>query len=391
MSVIKFSICKDPNEEIEPYEMAILPFIDQSQGQSTIRFQPIAWENHKQDIKNIALDGKNMDVSQVPATTVNDLIAMDALRPFTQEEITTFGGVSAFPPVAWNFLGDAKEIYAIPWIIDTRALIYRRDMLDQAGIDETTAFTSFDNMENTFERLQEKGFETPWAIGTGNKYTAFQTACTWIWGLGGEIGKEDQILIDRPEAIEALVRYFKLYRFMPQQGQNPDQHQLWDMFQERKIATIMTNISIRSLSRTSGIGSSTGAAFAPGPTYVGGSSLVVWRHSREPKEAVELIRHLTTSNIQLQFSLLSGCMPARSKVLNDTHFTETPKLRIFLESISRGRTYADLPSCGLIEDLLSTAIANIWVKIIADPRIDIKSALLAEIEPIVSRINSSKS
>jgi|GEM_PF-3763194 len=390
MPVIKFSICKDPNEDIEPYEMAISSFIDESQGQNVIRFQPIPWENHKQDLKNIALDGKNIDISQVPSTTVNDLIAMDALRPFTQKEIVTFGGMSAFLPVAWNSLGDTKEIYAIPWIIDTRALIYRRDILEQAGIDEMTAFASFDNMENTFQRLQEKGFKTPWAIGTANKYTAFQTACTWIWGLGGEIGKEDKILIDRPEAIEALVRYFKLYRFMPQQGQNPNQHELWNMFQENKVATIMTNISIRSLSRISGTGSNTGATFAPGPAYVGGSSLVIWRHARQPEEAVKLIRHLTTSSAQLQFSLLSGYMPARSHVLNDTHFTNTPKLRIFLDSILLGRTYADLPACGLIEDLLSIAIANVWVKIIANPDIDIKSALLAEIEPIVLRINSSQ-
>jgi ABC-type glycerol-3-phosphate transport system substrate-binding protein len=245
-------------------------------------------------------------------------------------------------------------------------------------------------MENTFERLQEKDFEAPWAIGTGNRYTAFQTACTWIWGLGGEIGKEDEILIDRPEAIEALVRYFKLYRFMPQQGQNPNQHELWNLFQENKVATIMTNVSIRSLSRTSGTGTNTGATLAPGPTYVGGSSLVIWRHSRQPEQAVELIHQLTTSNSQLQFSLLSGCMPARSKVLNDTHFTETPKLRVFLDSIVRGRTYADLPSCGLIEDLFSTAIANVWTKIIANPRIDIKSTLLSEIEPAILRIKASK-
>lgn len=390
MAVIKFSICKDPNEEIEPYEMAISSFIDQSHGQNVVRFQPISWDNHNQDIKDIALESKNIDISQVPSTTVNELVAMDALRPFTEKEIVTFGGISAFPPVAWNFLGDTKEIYAIPWIIDTRALIYRRDMLDQAGVDEMTAFASFDNMENTFERLQEKGFETPWAIGTASKYNAFQTACTWIWGLGGEIGTGDKLLIDRPEAIEALVRYFKLYRFMPQQGQNPDQHELWELFKENKVATIMTNISIRSLSRTSGTGTNTGATFAPGPTYVGGSSLVIWRHSRQPEEAVELIRHLTTSSAQLQFALLTGSMPARSKVLTDIHFTQTPKLRVFSDSILLGRTYADLPSCGLIEELLCAAIANVWAKIIANPRIDIKSTLLSEIEPIVLRVNSLK-
>jgi multiple sugar transport system substrate-binding protein len=186
------------------------------------------------------------------------------------------------------------------------------------------------------------------------------------------------------------VRYFKLYRFMPQQGQNPNQHELWNMFQERKVATMMNNLSIRSLDRVSGDGSDIGAVLAPGPTYVGGSSLVIWRHSRYQDQAVELIRHLTTSVIQLQFALLTGWMPARSNVLHDIHFTETPNLRIFSESILLGRTYSDLHPGGLIEELLSAAIVNVWAKIIANPRIDIKSTLLAEIEPVVLRINSLK-
>jgi multiple sugar transport system substrate-binding protein len=388
MSLIKFSICKDPSDEMKPYEIATSSFVNQNRNQ--IKFQSIPWDSYKEDLKAIALNKEEMDISQIAAPAIHDFIEMDALRPFTPEEIISFGGNSVFPPVAWNLMGDSKEVYAIPWIIDTRAIMYRRKMLEQAGVDETTAFTSFDNMENTFERLQEKGFETPWAVGTSNKYTGFQTACTWVWGLGGEIGKEDKILIDRPEAIDALVRYFKLYRFMPQQGQNPNQHELWNMFQERKVAAMMNNISIRSLDRVSGDGSDIGVALAPGPTYVGGSSLVIWRHSRYQDQAVELIRHLTTSVIQLQFALLTGWMPARSNVLHDVHFTKTPNLRIFSQSILLGRTYSDLHPGGLIEELLSAVIVNVWAKIIANPGIDIKSTLLAEIEPVVLHINSLK-
>jgi multiple sugar transport system substrate-binding protein len=391
MRILKFSICKDIQEDIKPYETVTSSFLDSYQDRNMIKFHITPWETYKEDLKAIALNGNDVDISQVASPQINDLILMGALRPFTQQEIASMGGISAFPSVAWNLPDNTKEIYAIPWIIDARAILYRREILEEAGIDETTAFTSFDNMENTFERLQAKGFETPWAVGTGNKYTAFQTACCWIWGLGGEIGKEDKILIDQPETIEALVRYFKMYRFMPKHGQNPNHLELWKMFRESKVAAIMHNISIHSLSRASENGANIGATLAPGPTYVGGSSLVVWRHSRQPEQAVGLIQHLTTSVIQLQFALLSGSMPARSYVLNDTHFTKTPNLRVFVDSIAQGRTYSGLRFGGLLEELLSAAICNVWEKIIADPGIDIKSTLLSEIEPVVSHINSLKS
>ena len=177
---------------------------------------------------------------------------------------------------------------------------------------------------------------------------------------------------------------------MPQQGQNPTPYELWDMFQQSQIATILNNISVRSLSMTTPGGSKIGAALAPGPTYVGGSSLVVWRNARNPKQAVDLIRHLTSNEIQLQFSLFRGYMPSRSNILNDVHFTKTPNLRVFSQSIFLGRTYSNMPLVGLKEDLFATVIGNVWSKIISNPEIDIKATLLAEVEAMLLQLDSLK-
>jgi multiple sugar transport system substrate-binding protein len=161
MNAIRFSICKDRDDPIEPFEVALAPF-NQAHS-SPVELHIIPWDNYKQELTAMALYGQGVDVSQVGAPVVNDLVAMNSLRPYTQKEIDSFGGASVFAPVAWNKMLSINEEseYAVPWIVDPRAIIYWRDMFEDAGVDEATAFTSFENMEQAFERLQEKGFQTP--------------------------------------------------------------------------------------------------------------------------------------------------------------------------------------------------------------------------------------
>jgi len=387
MAALKFSICKDPNDSLEPYQGALAAF--NCVQAEPVQLQEIPWGNYKQEITTMAIHAKGGDVSQVGAPMVNDLTAMNSLRSYSPREIDSFGGYSAFAPVAWsNMLNlDRTSVFALPWVVDPRAIVYWRDMFDQAGVDETTAFTSFENMELAFERLQAKGFQTPWTLPVANKLNAFQIACTWIWGMGGEIGTEGQILFDQPNAIAALLRYFDFYRFMPQVSQSPGSSESGTWFRERKVAAMLSGVSALMLG-----GQSTeryanlGVALAPGPTYVGGSSLVIWRNSRQSEKAVELVRHLTSHETQLDFSIHAGLLPARASSLTDRYFSEDPPLSVFAQSVFKGRTYVNLRLSGLVEDMLSNALSNVWSKIIADPRTVVRPVLMQELEPIAQRI-----
>jgi multiple sugar transport system substrate-binding protein len=381
MDALKFSICKDANDWREPHDSTLAQF------NQPIEIQYVPWDNYKQEMTAMALYGQGVDVSQTGAPVVNDLIAMNALRPFSDSEISSFGGASAFAPVAWSrMFGTEGRTYAVPLIVDPRVIIYWRDMLEDAGIDETTAFTSFENMEQTFEKLLGNGVATPWAVATADKLNAFQTACTWIWGNGGEIGKDDEYLFDRPEVIDGLTRYFSLYRYMPQTGQNPDATEIGSWFYERKIAVLISNPpTIRGTPPN--MTAKLGVALAPGPTYVGGSSLIVWNNSRQSNDAVALVRYLTSHEAQMHYARQRLFLPTRTSVLNDEFFKDDPLMSVFVQSVLQGRTYANLRLSGLIEDMLANVIGNVWNKIIANPRTDVKSSLISEIGPVARRVN----
>lgn len=386
MDAIKLSICKDTQDPIEPFEAVLDSFVRTQHKQVDLHIIP--WDNYKQEMTAMALYGQGVHVSQVGAPVVNDLVAMNSLRPFTRGEVGSFGDASTFVPVAWNRMLESKEgsFYALPWIVDPRAIVFWRDMLEEAGVNEATAFTSFENMEQTFEQLQAKGYSTPWAVATADKLNAFQGACTWIWGHGGDIGNANNILFDRPEAIEGLLRYFSLYRFTPQAGRNPGAREIGDWFYNRKIAALIGSPpTILFENMLPAVKAKLGVSLAPGPSYVGGSSLIVWRNAPDPDGAVALARHLTSHEVQLDFSRRTGFLPARSSALNDKHFKEDPHLGVFVQSVFQGRTYENLRLSGLIEDMLANAISNVWRQIIADPQIEIKPVLIREIEPIARR------
>lgn len=348
----------------------------------------IPWERAKQELLAVALYGKNVDLSEVGASNVTDLVAMNALRPFSKEEMDSFGGRGAFPAIAWNLNASSEtdQVFAIPFVLDGRALIFWRDMLADAGINEATAFTSFDHLEQTLEKLQKAGIHTPWVIGAADKFITFQTACTWIWGQGCDISKNGEVTFDHPETLDALKRYFAMVRFMPSNQSNPSLGQARQMFAERKAAVILDSVTGALSGMLPENRNRIGVISPPGPTYVGSTKLVIWRNSRQANAALNLIRYLTSHECQVNFPALVGFMPARISALMDSQLADNPNIKIASESILHGRTYANLPLSHLVEDILASALSRVWQQLIAEPYIDIKSLLAAEITPATRRI-----
>jgi multiple sugar transport system substrate-binding protein len=350
------------------------------------------WDDYKQELTAVALHGRGMDVSQVGGPLVNDLVAMNALRAFTEQEINLVGGVPAFSTVAWTSSKRVagRHTWAIPWLVDPRAIFYWRDLFKQAGIDENTAFLSFAKMEETFQRLQKIGIEMPWAIPIAGRLAAFQDALTWIWGAGGDIGDEEITLFHHPQSVNGLANYFKLYRYMPHEGQPMDYDGVENLFKERRVAVTMGNLPrFKRLLKMVGpdLASKIGVALPPGPLFIGSSSLVIWKNTTDERAAINLVNYLVGEEAQLEFCRLMGYFPARISLLSQPPYSDAPYLSVFAQSTLRGRTLTAVKLGGLIEDLLSAAIHRIWNKVIADPAVDIRRAILEEFDPLVRRLS----
>lgn len=106
-------------------------------------------------------------------------------------------------------LGDVKykgHLYGVPWRIDVRPLVYRKDFLEQAGLDPE-ALDTWDDLVVYGKKLTKKdasGKVVRWGVGIGGDLAQYYY--NWIWQAGGSFLNEDytEATLDTEAGREAL-------------------------------------------------------------------------------------------------------------------------------------------------------------------------------------------
>src|SRR3989304_4105474 len=115
----------------------IQPLLDQfeTERQVHVRLRLLTWDIAWSDLVKVALYGDGPDVSEIGSTWLGDLVAMNALRPFAEQELAALGKPSDFLPSAWNGGRAATQAQTRgpPWFTGARLLFYRRHLLERAG------------------------------------------------------------------------------------------------------------------------------------------------------------------------------------------------------------------------------------------------------------------
>jgi len=362
-------------------------------------FTIFPWDTAWSDLVRIALYKDGADVSEIGTTWLGSFVGMEALRPFTLPELYKLGGAAAFLPVAWQngaLIGDQTQ-WGIPWLVDTRVVFYWRDMLEHAGIDESTAFQSPAQLQNTLACLQASGISTPWAVTTQHTPNTLYNVASWIWSAGGDFTTPDgtHIALDQAASTAGLRAYFDLYRFMPQTAAPIDDPLLMKLFMEQRIAALMSGSwfwkDLHNLGASPYALSHIGVALPPGPAFAGGTMLAIWRHIRpiQDQAAVELIQFLSMDTVWQDFYWESGMLPARLDVLAQPPFSTDPHYQAMIQALQHGRSPSRLPLWGLIEERLTMAFAQIWAEIQANPDHN-KAELINEyLTPVSQRLEAT--
>ena len=149
-------------------------------------------------------------MSQMGSTMLGEFISLDALEPVDEK---TFKKDDFFP-AAWE--GGVKDgkAYGVPWYVDTRALYYRTDLAEKAGVKEPPA-TWKD--QNELAKAYKDKAKTKWGIyNQPANVGAWQTWLPFLFSAGGElVDSSGKPALDSPEAVEALTEYCPLLREGP--------------------------------------------------------------------------------------------------------------------------------------------------------------------------------
>jgi multiple sugar transport system substrate-binding protein len=95
-------------------------------------------------------------------------------------------------------------------------------------------------------------------------------------------------------------------------------------------------------------------------TFVGGSSLGIFKQGKHKAEAMEVIKYLTSKNAQVEYAKVSGFLPARIDAFDDPFFANDPNRKVFKEAVFYGKTYPPIPTWGLLEPILTRRLGIMW-------------------------------
>ncbi len=286
-----------------------------------VRVQQIPWSAAHEKVLTAIVGRATPDIAQMGNTWIPEMATLGALTPIPlpQADSSYFPGI-----LATNVVNDT--LYGLPWYADTRVLFYRKDLLERAG---------YRSIPESWAGWREAMVAVKRNQGPG-KYAIFLPINEWpplaILGL-----QQGSPLIDaqahgafrQPAFARAFDFLLSLYRDgLAPSVNNNEIANLYQEFARGTFAMYITgpwNLGEFRRRLPPELQHAWGTAPLPGPTgaasglsLAGGSSLVVFRASRNRALALELIEYLSRPEQQSRFYRLTGDLPARRDAWADS-------------------------------------------------------------------------
>jgi multiple sugar transport system substrate-binding protein len=243
-------------------------------------------------------------------------------------------------------------------------------------------------MLTTLERLQTI-IPTPLVVRTAEIVFA---SASWLWHVGSDFVSADgkTVLLNEPKAHDALQKYFQLTRFLTK-NESPTLQTTREMFFNRQAAVTISgtwfayelwqNEAMPAWSAQLGISP------MPGPSFVGGTNLVVWKLSNFEREAVQLVESLISPQVQSYMAHLTSDFPA-TRLAMAALVQSKEHARPVAYAIETGRSLPAIPLWGLTEQRISDAFNRIWQQLRETPDTNIPELLSKHLPVLTHRLDT---
>jgi multiple sugar transport system substrate-binding protein len=394
MEMIDFSIFDHGAEAVDLMRTALARF--EREHRIHVNLEVIPHQGAWARMVQIALYGDGPAVSEIGSSWVSDMVMMNALRPFAEQEVANLGGEESYLPASWHSVRAARDslngeayAWAIPWVADTRLIYYRKDWLARAGLAEGLTFTDHEGLESCLQALQQHGTDIPLALPTHRSRINLHILAGWIWASGAEFlsGDGKKAVFDSPEALAGMEKFFRLGRFLHPAARGLDDPQSDALFWQGRAALAISGPWLfDSPEMDPALKEQTAVAVPPGVPFVGGFHLVIWKHARHERAALELIEFLAASR-QPEELFPAFSLPARVELLAQSKFADHPIYRVMGEALRAGRSFPIIWMWGMLENRLYEALQVMWGRVLSDPGADFQVELETHMRRLVARIN----
>jgi multiple sugar transport system substrate-binding protein len=341
----------------------------------------VGWDTQFDRIRNAAVSGTRPDITQAGTTQVPFFAALGGFNDLNSY-VGQIGGKGAYAPGIWGTtqVKGRDGTWAVPWFTEARAIYYRKDALEKAGVDPKTAFATWDDFKATLEKLKSvKSIDgkpiKPFA-GPGKKaFDLVHNVAPFIWSAGGEELNADatKSAIAEPNSVKGVEYYADLIKdgVFDTSALEKDGQGVENMFKGGQLATwiggpwVLGTVA-RSDDKTWDDTARSNVGIAPlpqGPSgkayaFVGGSNLMMFKNAKNKDAAWAVMKYLSQDATQKDYAGLMGMFPARLQPQEQVG-QEDENHKEFLTAIKEGRSYAPIPQWAQVENTYKEKFGDI--------------------------------
>jgi multiple sugar transport system substrate-binding protein len=353
------------NDTEEKEMRAALDAFEKQNPGIKVALQRIGWRDARDQFLREAAVGQGPDVAHVAQVWVKEMGQAGAVRPLNDLVKSAPPG-TGFPDFMAQELAQSKDgqIYGLPWTTDTWAMVYRTDVLKEAGVTK---------LPETWQELHDASAQVKQRTGkTGFGFPAGGSASGAIWFLANfywwSNGKA--MVVQKPDGtygmnltVADIADSMRYYKSFLSEGHNPlsnlsasDAHDpaiLQALVSgQQAMAAMPPNTYKQVLDTYQAAHPGQPAPFVSAPfpkgsvtrtSMIGGRMLVINAASKHPQEAWKLVRYLATEPIFTQYYTTQ--FPAQRSLLKNVNWS--PELKGFAEQLTLARTwgpYSDGPA-----------------------------------------------
>lgn len=301
----------------------------------TVELQTIAWKDSRDQFLRESAVGQGPDVVHIAFVWTQEMAEAGAVMPI--EDLTQYGafanGFDDF--IATDLTMYEGKAYGVPWSADTWAMVYRTDVLAEAGITDMP--TTWDELRDASRTIKDKTGKTGFAFPAANQ--VWFPVNYYMWSNGSEFISADgsggfKVGASRDQIVDAM-RYFKSYideglasKAILTIDQPHDPALMQALLDGTQGMAMMPTNTYRQLlaafeethpGEEIPFNSGEMMSGTSGPkTHLGGRTLVVNSNTEHPEEAWKLLQFLTSASLFENY--YSNQFPAQKSMLAEIEY-----------------------------------------------------------------------
>lgn len=369
-------VVMDYDEKMRPDTQALVDEFNASQNEIEVKLDVLGWgEGHDTLLTQIS-GGQAPDLANGNAQWVGEWSGINEVAPL--DDLLSKEFLANFVPAGLQAFTINGKLMAMPYFLDPRALYYRKDLFEKAGLK---APETWDDVFAAAEKLNSPEMN---AFGLAFSRASDDMDYWWYAWLGANGADGNTKLWDEngksrfntPEGIAAtqfLVDLAQKYKAV-----NPDfvtagrDQTLQPLFYNSKLAMLETGSWYPTLLKNNAPDLQVGIAAIPvakaGMKHVTAfwpDAIMMFKQSKHPKEAAKFLEWMYGKENRLLFAKQRGVIPERIDVGADPAYAVSDTEKFFVEQLQTAKNAYETPFPATIfkvyteaENLVARAVAG---------------------------------